>query len=133
MSLTTEDRIEIQDLMGRFSYAVDVLGPDAYRDIFVEDCRFIIEAWQIDVKGLDNIINWIKESAETSFPLGLIHVQSNFVIDGDGNEAQLKCVSQAIQSHDGEIKHFVVGRYDETLVKTPKGWRLKVHRLQVLV
>jgi len=130
MSLTTADKMEIQDLMGRFSLAVDVNGPEAMRDLFVEDGRFIVDEMQIELEGIDNIINWIKDSAD-AFPPGLTHIQSNFVIDGDGNNAQLSCVSQAIQSHDGEIKHFAVGRYFETLVKTPAGWRLKEHKLQL--
>jgi len=130
MPLSVEDKMEIQDLMGRFALAADINGPEAYRDIFVEDGRFMIDAYQVDLKGLDNIINWITENADT-FPPGLTHIQSNFVIDGDGDEAQLSCISQAIQSRDDEIKHFVVGRYFETLVKTPKGWRLKTHKLQV--
>ncbi|MFH0261470.1 nuclear transport factor 2 family protein [Vibrio mediterranei] len=130
MSLTTADRMEIQDLMGRFALAVDVNGPEAMRDLFVEGGRFIVDDLQINLQGIDNIINWIKDSADT-FPSGLTHIQSNFVIDGDGDEAQLSCVSQAILSHDGDIKHFVVGRYFETLVKTPAGWRLKEHKLQL--
>lgn len=130
MSITTADRMEIQDLMGRFALAVDVNGPEAMRDLFVEDGRFIVDELQIELEGIDNIINWIKGSAD-AFPPGLTHIQSNFVIDGDGDQAQLSCVSQAIQSHDGEIKHFVVGRYNEKLVKTPSGWRLKEHKLQI--
>ena len=130
MSITTADRIEIQDLMGRFALAVDVNGPEAMRDLFVEDGRFIVDELQIELEGIDNIINWINGSAD-AFPPGLTHIQSNFVIDGDGDQAQLSCVSQAIQSHDGEIKHFVVGRYFEKLVKTPSGWRLKEHKLQI--
>ena len=130
MPLTTQDKMEIQDLMGRFALAADIDGPDAMRDLFVEDGEFIIEDMQIEVKGIDNIINWIKESAD-NFPPGLTHVQSNFVIDGDGDQAQLSCISQAIQDHDGEIKHFVVGRYFETLIRTAAGWRLKTHKLQL--
>ncbi len=130
MSITTEDRMEIQDLMGRFALAVDVNGPEAMRDLFVEDGRFIVDELQIELEGIDNIIHWIKGSTD-AFPPGLTHIQSNFVIDGDGDQAQLSCVSQAIQSLDDEIRHFVVGRYYEKLVKTPSGWRLKEHKLQI--
>jgi len=130
MALTIADKMEIQDLMGRFALAVDVTGPEAMRDLFVENGKFIVEEMNIELQGIDNIISWIQGSAE-EFPPGLTHVQSNFVIDGDENNAQLSCVSQAIQSHNGEIKHFVVGRYFETLVKTSEGWRLKEHKLQL--
>ena len=130
MPLSIEDKVEIQDLMGRFALAVDVNGPDAMRDLFVDDARFVIDAMQIDVKGLDNIVNWMKQAAD-SFPPNLTHVQSNFVIEGDVKEAKLSCISQAIQDHEGEIKHFVVGRYNETLVKTLADWRLKKHKLQL--
>ncbi|MRI32599.1 hypothetical protein EOPP23_06310 [Endozoicomonas sp. OPT23] len=130
MSLTTEDRMDIQNLMGRFALAADVDEPEAMRDFFVEEGRFIVDEMQIKLEGIDNIISWIKNNAD-AFPPGLIHVQSNFVIDGDGDEAQLSCVSQAIQSYNGEIKHYVVGRYFEKLVKTRSGWRLKEHKLQI--
>lgn len=130
MALTTGDKIEIQDLMGRFALAVDVNGPEAMRDLFVDDAQFIVEEMGIHLEGLDTIAEWITENAAV-FPPGLTHVQSNFVIDGNNDTAELSCVSQAIQNHDGEIKHFVVGRYFETLVKTAQGWRLKTHKLQV--
>ena len=130
MTLTTDDKIEIQDLMGRFALTVDTKGPEAMRDLFVDEAQFIIDGMGIHLEGLDNIIAWITENAD-AFPPGLTHVQSNFVIDGTGDTAELSCVSQAIQNHDGEIKHFVVGRYFETLVKTHQGWRLKTHKLQV--
>lgn len=130
MTLTIQDRIEIQDLMGRFALAVDVNGPEAMRDIFSIDSQFIIDQFQIDVKGLDNIIHWMTESAD-SFPPGLNHVLSNFVIEGNeaGDEANLKCISQAIQSYEGKISTYAIGRYDDKLVKTVEGWRLKEHQL----
>lgn len=130
MTLTVEDKIEIQDLMGRFALAVDLKGPEAMRALFVEDAEFIVDEMSIHLKGIDGIITWLGENA-AAFPPGLTHVQSNFVIDGTGESAELSCISQAIQNLDGEIKNYVVGRYFETLVKTAQGWRLKVHRLQV--
>jgi len=128
MTLTTQDRLEIQDLMGRFTLAVDVKGPDAMVDVFTSDARFMVAAFELDITGRDNLIQWMKESAD-GFPPGLHHVLTNFVIEGEGETARLQCVSQAIQSHEGEIKHFAIGRYDETLVKTDLGWRLKEHQL----
>lgn len=130
MPISAADKIEIQDLMGRFALAVDVKGPEAMRELFVDDASFVVDEMHINLQGIDSIINWIKGSAD-AFPPGLTHVQSNFVIDGDGDQAQLSCISQAIQNHNGEIKHFVVGRYYETLVKTEAGWRLKEHKLQL--
>lgn len=132
MPLSAEDRLEIQDLMGRFALATDVHGPHAMGDLFVEDGRFVIDAMQLDVQGRDNIINWIKGAAD-SFPEKHIHVLSNFVIDGDGDEAKLSCVSQAIQINDGKIDYFGIGYYDEKLVKTPSGWRLKIHKLNLIM
>jgi hypothetical protein len=43
--------MEIQDLMGRFALAVDINGPEAMRDLFVEDGRFIIDELQIELKA----------------------------------------------------------------------------------
>lgn len=131
MPLTLEDKMEIQELMGRYILAADIHGPEAMRDIFTEDGRFVIEAMQVDVKGRDNIINWLTEIAKT-MPPKLYHTSSNFVIDGDGDAATMSCISQAIQFTDDGIKHFAFGHHEDTLVKTSTGWRLKDHKLNLL-
>jgi len=130
MTLTTQDRLEIQDFMGRFAHAIDVSGPQAMHDIFTEEARFVAEPFQVDITGIDLIIKWMEESAP-GFPPGLNHVLTNFVIEkGEGdNEARLHCISQAIQDHEGEVKLFAIGRYQEKLVKTQAGWRLTEHQL----
>jgi len=132
MPLSIEDKLEIQELMARYILASDVHGPEGMRDIFTEDGRFIIEAMQVDVKGIDNIVNWLTEISKT-VPPKLYHTSSNFVIDGDGDVATMTCISQAIQITDDGIKHFAFGNYDDTLVKNPTGWRLKDHKLNLLM
>lgn len=130
MPISIEDKMDIHELMGRYILASDLHGPEAMRDIFTEDGRFVIEAMQIDVKGRDNIIAWLKEVSKT-VPDKLFHTSSNFVIDGDGDAATMTCISQAIQITDDGIKHFAFGHYEDTLVKTPAGWRLKDHKLHL--
>lgn len=130
MTLSIQDKVEMQELMARFALAVDMKEPDKMQDFFVEEGEFLIEAMDIKLQGTQNIISWIKENAD-SFPPNLNHVQSNFVIDGDSSEARLQCISQAIQTINREVKPFILGRYDETLVKTQDGWRLKVHKLVI--
>ncbi|SMP23335.1 nuclear transport factor 2 family protein [Shimia sagamensis] len=96
----------------------------------MEDVSFVVAELSIDLQRRDAIVAWTKANA-ASFPPGLAHVWSNFVIGGDGQTAELSCISRSIQNLEGEIKPYVVGRYFETLVKTPEGWRLKDHRLQL--
>ncbi|WP_294224482.1 nuclear transport factor 2 family protein [uncultured Shimia sp.] len=131
MTLTIADRVEIQELFARFSLAVDVEGPEAMGALFVEDATFVFPGMGLDLRGRDNIVAWVKDNAAL-VPPGLTHVQSNFVIDGDGVSAQVRCVSQALQTVEGESKIFAVGRYVETVVKTEAGWRLKDHRLDLM-
>jgi len=69
---------------------------------------FVIVAMQVDVKGLDNVVTWLDKISKT-VPDKLFHASSNFVIDGDGDEATMNCISQAIQITDDDIKHFALG------------------------
>lgn len=131
MPLTIEDKMEIQELMGRYIRASDVDGPEALRDIFTEDARFVIDAMQIEVTGVDNIIAMVVEF-EKSLPSKIYHFSTNFVIDGDGDQATLTCISQAVQPTEDGIKNFTFGHYEDMLVKTPAGWRLKDHKIVVL-
>jgi hypothetical protein len=59
MSFSTNDKVEMQELMGRYVLASDVLGPEAIRDIFVEDSRLVIESMLVDVQNIDNIVNFL--------------------------------------------------------------------------
>ena len=93
---------------------------------------FVIVAMQVDVKGLDNVVTWLDKISKT-VPDKLFHASSNFVIDGDGDEATMNCISQAIQITDDGIKHFAFGYYKDMLVKTAAGWRLKDHKLNLMI
>lgn len=131
MTLTIADRVEIQELIARFSLAVDVEGPEAMGALFVEDASFVIPAMGLDLSGRGNIVAWVTDNAAL-MPPGLTHVQSNFVIDGNEGSAQVRCVSQARQTVAGATAIFAVGRYVDQVVKTEAGWRLKDHRLDLM-
>lgn len=131
MPLSAEDKIEIQELMGRYSLAADVDGPEAMRDIFTEDATFVIEAMRANVQGIDNIVAWLTE-AYKAMPGKLYHISTNFVIEGHGDNATMTCTSQGLMPSNDGIKVFTLGHYQDVVVKTSAGWRLKDHKIIVL-
>lgn len=87
MSLTAEDKLEIQELAVRYALAMDA-----------EDVYSWLETWTDDGTWLGGLGEYIGKSSlkELFYELGdrikdKRHVMSNFIITGDGNSASMKC------------------------------------------
>ena len=122
MSSSIADRIEIEQLLARYTHAADIHPPEAMRDIFAADGRFHIEAMGIDVRGLDNIIHFFTEMR--SQMAGMYHINTNLVVDIDGHTATAISYLSTLQSGP-EPKIVSFSRYEDDLVKTPGGWRIQ--------
>ena len=127
MSTSIADQLEIQQLLARYSHAADLHPPEAMRDIFTEDGRFHIEAMGIDAHGIDRIIEFFTEMRAGME--GTYHVNSNLVIDVDGDSAT--AVSYLTTLRSGEKPEIAgIARYQDQLVKTPEGWRIRARYVE---
>ena len=126
------DRIEIEDLLARYSRALDFRQFDQLQGIFTEDGQFdagglghpqgpaaIREMIEGTIGGLDATQHLVGKS--------LIE----FSDDGDSAEVRTYLISQHVrESTPGPIKHyFLGGEYFDRVVRTPQGWRIAFRRL----
>ena len=63
------------------------------------------------------------------------HLISNVVVRLDGDRAESSCYLQAQHVKTGTAggdNFIIAGRYDDQLVRTPDGWRIRERRLQAM-
>lgn len=132
MPLTADDRSEIILLAGRYSQALDLRDPDAWRACFTDDAVMEMELQELWITG-DAL--WGLASADNDRPDDRVsrHQPSNFVIDGDGDEATMSsyCTVVSAASRDnpfGEPARITFqGRYVDRLQRVDGAWRI-AHR-----
>jgi 3-phenylpropionate/cinnamic acid dioxygenase small subunit len=135
MALTLEqinDRIEIDELLARYSRALDFRKWDELEAIFTPDGEF-------DAGGLGHphgpaairemIEGTIGHLDATQHLVGKSIIE--FGADGESAEVRTYLISQHIrESTPGPVKHyFLGGEYVDRVVRTPAGWRIAYRRL----
>ncbi len=116
MTLTAEDTQEINQLIYRYSYAVDERDWDAMADIFTPDAVFDSSAMGLaPVTGLPAIVAHLsKRSVPTA------HLFTNLVVTEEDGEVFVKARGLN-PDPEGRI---VVSVVREKVVRTPAGWRI---------
>lgn len=114
-SLTTQDYIDIQQLYARYNVAIDTGNAEAYADTFTADGAFntfngreALLGFARGYKGL-NSRHWNTNLVITPSPEGAKGSVYLFLLDVSTKPPS---ISTAVQ-------------YDDTLVKSPQGWRFK--------
>jgi 3-phenylpropionate/cinnamic acid dioxygenase small subunit len=127
------DRIEIEELLVRYSRAIDSRDFDALETLFTADATF-------DGGGLGcptgaPEIRAMIEGTLTGLD-ATQHLVGKSLIELDGDQAEVRTylISQHIrESAPGPVKHyFLGGEYADRVVRTPEGWRIAYRRLDRL-
>ena len=135
MALTLEqlnDRIEIEELLARYSRALDHRQWADLEAIFTPDGEF-------DAGGLGHPHGPAAIRAMIEGTIGGLDATQHLVgksiiefsADGDSAEVRTYLISQHIrESAPGPIKHyFLGGEYADRVVRTSDGWRIAYRRL----
>jgi hypothetical protein len=135
MPLTLEqitDRIEIDELLARYSRALDFRNFDELEGIFTPDSEF-------DAGGLGHPHGPAAIRAMIEGTIGGLDATQHLVgksiiaFGEDGNSADVRTylISQHIrESAPGPVKHyFLGGEYFDRVVRTADGWRIAFRRL----
>lgn len=120
------DRIEIQDLMSRYSTAVDAKRWDLLEDVFVAGSVVDFRGNGGPELAYPEIVEYLKESL-AGFA-GCQHYVTNHMITLNGDEAtcRIYVFTYLASIVDGEEVLFADGGwYDDELVRTDAGWRIK--------
>ena len=124
-TLTAADYLEIQQLVARYSYAVDMHGGDgsAYAALYTPDGTFGTQA-----KGTAQLAELAaKTNKERSGPAFARHFVTNVMIkpspEGATGRSYLVALDISEVRKPTTILHG--GHYDDVYVKTSQGWRIK--------
>jgi hypothetical protein len=126
--LSVEDKIAIQELSNTHVKHLDNHDVEAWADCWVSDGQFI--ATYGTFTGHEAIKEFIRGHIAAGKEDGARHVMTNYVIEGDGDEATIYCLVVKIQV---EKPPFIIasGVYTDVVVRTPEGWRFKSRQLDV--
>ena len=132
MPLTADDRSEIIVLAGRYSQSLDLRDPDGWRSCFTDDAVMEMELQELWITGdaLWGLASGVTDDDDDRISR---HQPSNFVIDGDGDEATMSsyCTVVSGGSRDNPFvepaRITFQGRYVDRLRRVDGAWKI-AHR-----
>jgi len=114
-TLTTQDYIDIEQNYAKYYHTIDAGDPEGWADTFTDDGNFN------GTIGRGALI----ESRRRAGPSKTRHVVSNLVIAPTAVGASGSLYVFIVDPQEVPVKINSYSRYDDTLVKTSKGWRFK--------
>ena len=122
MSLSAEDRTEIQNLAGRYSHALDNGIPEAWAEVWTDDgvMEMVTQERWITGDALRALADGGGDDAQSR------HMPSTFVIEGEGDEASMSSYVTVVRCDD-PAKIVFQGRYEDTLRRVDGAWKI-AHR-----
>lgn len=132
MKLTADDRLDIIELPGRYADALDTLRPELLPEIFTEDAIWEVVDGGLRLVGLADIMEFM---GRPDVHPGA-HLMTNIYIAGttedtDGNPV-VHLSSRGVYPIGPSDRHnpsaVFYGRYDDDVVKTDAGWRIRHRR-----
>jgi hypothetical protein len=120
------DRLEIEDLLVRYCYAVDDRDWDTYRNIFTADAVLDDTVTGGIRSGVEEHVAYLERAL--SKILMSQHAISTIMIDVQGDEAaaRIHCsCPMVVEIGNGERQVFFQGLwYRDRLARKPEGWRI---------
>jgi 3-phenylpropionate/cinnamic acid dioxygenase small subunit len=120
------DRLEIEDVLTRYAWAIDTGEFDALDQVFTPDA-FVDYTSAGGIKGnYPEVKEWLS-TVLPHFPAYQHFVTNKDIrVDGDSATSRAGFYNPMAQAKgDGLSFFFVGGEYHDKLVRTPQGWRIK--------
>ncbi len=127
-----QDKQEIAELCYRYGLTLDSHDWIGFATLFTSDAN----AFYLDMppcRGYQAIEDTCRAALA---PMSATqHLISNVVVRLDGDQAESSCYLQAQHvkaGTPGDDNFIIAGRYDDRLVRTPDGWRIRERRLALI-
>jgi hypothetical protein len=125
-TLTSLDRIEIQQLAIRYAYGLDS-GADngyMYADVFTPDGEFV--GRQVPLTQGREALARVARSVRKANPMYVRHFVTNHVIEPSPEGATGKVYVMVVDCEEWQPSSiYIGGHYEDVYVKTADGWRIK--------
>jgi len=131
MALSTDDRLDIMELPGKYADALDLLQPERLRAVFTDDAVWEMVG-RIRLEGIDAIMEFMGRSDVHPGA----HIMTNIYVESvdvttDGTEV-VHLASRGIYpsgpSDPRDPTGVFYGRYSDEVVRTESGWRIRSRR-----
>ncbi len=119
------DRMEIQDLLVAYSYAIDSRDWAALDDVFTPDAFIDYTCFGGIAGTLPEIKKFLDEAMPAFSSFQHMVATSKVELDGDTAKAKTICHNPMVMPvRDDKVQVFYCGLwYVDDLVRTPEGWR----------
>lgn len=128
-----EDRLEILNLIAAYSHAADGVDAAAYADCFTDDGAFHGRVGMADesrIEGRAALLRFHEAAVARRGDIQNRHIQTNtHVVSQTADTAHVRTYLLVMVSRgDQPPEPALTSVYDDDLVKTADGWRIKVRR-----
>ncbi|MFT4873679.1 nuclear transport factor 2 family protein [Congregibacter sp.] len=134
MSLSTQDRVAIQEVLARAAYGYDEKALDILEACLSPDAVFSIQVQGGDVigpfEGRDAIMGLYKQSMEQQTDQRR-HVISNVFVMTDSDEPEVISNLSLIATEDGKTGLLTAGVYRDQLRRNTTGWQIVKRHLDL--
>jgi hypothetical protein len=132
MSLTADDRLEIIELPGRYADALDTLQPDSLAEVFTIDAVWEMEG-RVRLDGLAAIMEFmgrpdVHPGAHLMTNAYIASVGDDLINGGPVVHLRSRGVFPVGPSDPHDPTQVFYGRYDDEVVRTDNGWRIRLRR-----
>jgi hypothetical protein len=129
-----EDKLEILDLIGRYSHGADGNIPTAYADVFTDDGVFQGRSGQPDesiYRGREQILAFVTSVQARRTNIQTRHQQSTTIfLEIAGDHAKTRTYLLTTATPEGFSPRVgITSIYEDEIVRTDKGWRLKYRKI----
>lgn len=120
------DRLEIQDLLARYSYAIDERDWDELDTVFTPDAKIDYSETGGEKGSVAQIKAWLPIAMERFPRYQHMVATTRLKLDGDRATSRTCLFNPMVyRADDGTESVFFIGLwYRDKLVRTPEGWRI---------
>jgi 3-phenylpropionate/cinnamic acid dioxygenase small subunit len=119
------DRLEIQDLFARYSFAIDDRDWARLDEVFTPDARIDYSETGGAAGGFEEIKAWLPDALARFPKYQHMVATTQLKLDGDRATSRTILFNPMTYEVDGERQVFFIGLwYRDRLVRTEKGWRI---------
>jgi len=128
---TLQDRVDIADVLYKYSSSVDSFDTEGIRSALADDIWAQYGNGDA-VEGGDKLAGWIAEATATVIwqhhLLNVYHV----TIDGDQAKTLSYLTSYQVFEENPDAAIILVARYHDELKRTPSGWKISKRIMELL-
>jgi len=126
--LSSEDRLQIQDVIHRYAWSLDTGDVERFVDCFCPDGVLIWDAFETPDRyaGHEALRRFATFLRDLPTSAGRQHMVANTLIEGERDEARASSyVVVFTRQGDGPHAAGVMGWYEDVLHRTARGWRIR--------